>query len=258
MVSPTKGTFISGQSAQVTIGVDRQHVQPGTYTANVTFASNGGTIALPVKMQVLPPQQHSSTLLALSPSLLSFTGVDGGASPGDQAVTITNPNAQPVQWNASSDQNWLSFSQNNGTVPASGNQSIGVHINTATMLPGAYKGIITIATGGNGGQQGSTQSIYVSVTISAGCVLQVAPNMLTFTGVAQRTGVLSQKISIGTAAGCTSTVNWNASSNANWLGISSQSGQTSANPTVSVNTAGMSPGVHNGSITTTSQAGNGA
>src|SRR5947209_5263945 len=97
---------------QVTVAADRSGLKVGSYTATVLFTSNTGSVSLPVKLQVMPLQPGHGPVIQVTPAVLSFSGVDGSASPAPQVVTLSNPGVLPLQWNASSatndGSNWLS------------------------------------------------------------------------------------------------------------------------------------------------------
>ena len=102
LLSPASGTFSVGQQIQERLAVDRSTLPVGPYTAEVIFTSSAGQVKLSVKMQVTQLQTGHEAVLQLTPAVLSFTGVDGSASPPAQIVTVSNPGVRPLNWSASS------------------------------------------------------------------------------------------------------------------------------------------------------------
>ena len=247
-ISPSNGSFTSEQAAQVTIAIDRANLQPGAYNGQILFHSSVGDIPLPVTMQVIPLIASHAPVLQLTPAVLSFSAVDGGASPPAQTITVSNPGVLPLHWTAATNQQWLSVSTQSDTTGGSSSESVLVNINTSTLLPGTYNGVITFTGAGPYPVRHSPQRIAVSVTVTPRCTLQVSPNILEFTGVYLQSAPPAKAINLASSSSCTSAIPWNATSNASWLTISATKGTTPANPAVSVNTTNLTPGVYNSSI----------
>ncbi|HEV7235617.1 MAG TPA: hypothetical protein VGN15_05510, partial [Ktedonobacteraceae bacterium] len=100
LLSPKSGTFSGGQSIQVTIAADRTNLPPGPYAAQAIFSTDVGQTSLPVSMQTTPLEIGHEPILQLTPAVLAFSGADGGNNPSAQVVTVSNPGALPLQWNA--------------------------------------------------------------------------------------------------------------------------------------------------------------
>lgn len=78
--------------------------------------------------------------IGVSPTSLSFTGLEGGASPPGQTLTIENIGGAILNWSATDDVTWLTVSPVSGTAPSSPL----VNINTAGLAPGSYFATITV------------------------------------------------------------------------------------------------------------------
>jgi Viral BACON domain len=257
LISPKSGTFSNGQDMQVAIAADRSNLKVGNYAASVIFTSTiGPTSPLAVKMTVTPLQPGHEAALQLTPAALSFTGTDGSVSPPDQVVTVSNPGVLPLEWNASSStsdgSSWLSVYPQFGTVTRGSSQAVTIGVNISTLLPGVYSGFVTFTSQGSFATRGSPQTIYVSLNILPQCEVQVSPGGLTFAGVYLQTSPAPKTINVGVSQGCSSTLHWSAaittSSGGNWLHMGRTSGVTPTNPSVSVNTAGLTPGTYTGSL----------
>jgi hypothetical protein len=254
-LSPGNGTFASGQHAQITVAIDRSNLATGNYKTSITITSNAGNSTVPVQAQVIPLQPAHEATLQLNTAVLSFTGVDGGHAPATQSVAINNPGVLPLQWQATTSSTWLSFAPQTGTVASGVTQMLSVGVNTSTLLPGTYRGVITISGTGTMPVKGSPQNIYVNVTIVPQCTLQVVPGSLTLTGVYLHDGPSAQKVTLSPSQSCTGSIQWSASSNANWLTISATRGVTPSSPMVGVNVTGLQPGTYHGSIFFSSSTG---
>lgn len=254
-ISPESGTIFAGQTSRVTVAVDRSNLQPGAYNSQLFFTSNAGNVPLPVSMQVTPLVSAYEPVLQLSPAVLSFSGIDGGASPPAQAISISDPGALPLSWSAVTDQPWLSIMPRSDTVNPSKSETVMASVNTSTLLPGTYHGVITFSGMGAGPVKDSPQSVNVSITIVPGCSLQISPNLLTFTGTYLQSPPSPRTISLGTSQSCTAPLPWSAASNASWLTINTTHGTTPARATVNVNTSGLLPGTYNGMINFSTSAG---
>lgn len=263
MLSPTSGTLAVGQRMQVTLAADRSSLKVGSYSASVIFTSNTGDVTLPVKMKVTQLQPGHEPVIQVSPAVLSFTGVDGGTNPTSQVVTISNPGALPLQWNAASatndGSNWLSTSPQSGTVTKGNGQAVTVNINSSQLLPGVYYGSVTFSSSGTQAVVNNPQTIYVSVTIVPQCTIQVSPGSLSFSGVYLQPSPAAKSISVGVNQGCAVPLNWTASattsSGGRWLSISAPRGTAPSTPSVGVNVAGLKPGTYSGALVFSSAAG---
>ncbi len=254
-LTPTKGTFSSGQRAQITVAADRSNLKAGDYHTNIMLLSNAGNSIIPLAMRVTPLQPSHEAILEVTPVVLNFTATDGGNAPPAQSFTVSNPGVQPLQWSASNNTNWLLFTPQSGTLVSNASQDIAVSININLLLPGTYNDVITLNGQGNNPVQGSPQNIYVSVTILPQCAMQIAPANLSFTGVAQQASPPAKTITIGLSQSCSSSIQWSASSNASWLSISAANGSAPSTPSVKANIAGLGAGTYNGALTFSSATG---
>lgn len=252
MLSPRNGSFSSGQSIKVTIAADRSNLKPGAYAAGIIFTSTAGVAKLPVKMKTTPLQPGHEAVLQLTPAVLSFTAVDGGSNPPAQVLTVSNPGVQLLQWSASSSSNWLAITPQSGDVGKGGSQSVEIGVKTSALLPGTYSGVVTFTGIGPLPTRDSPQSIFVSLTITPQCTLQVTPGALSFSGVYLQPTPAAKNVNLDFTRGCGGPLRWNATTTTNngghWLHISSTSGTTPSRLVVSINEAGLKPGTYSGSI----------
>ncbi|GCE18863.1 BACON domain-containing protein [Dictyobacter kobayashii] len=253
MLSPQSGILsANAPPTDVMVAVNRADLQAGDYAAQVNFSSSAGDSRLPIKMQVLPLQAGHEPVLQLTPAVLSFTGADGGSNPDPQVITVSNPGALPLSWKATTDASWLSVSANNTVVDPTGSSTAQVKVNTSSLLPGTYSAHVTFASTGKASVLHSPQSVYVSVTITPNCSLQISPGMLDMTTIYQQSTNISKSITLNQTQSCSEPVSWSAQSNTPWLSVSQAHGVTPAAPVVVANTSSLNPGSYTGSITFTS------
>ena len=210
-------------------------------------------------MQTTPLEVGHEPILQLTPAVLAFSGTDGGNNPSAQVVTVSNPGALPLQWNAtvSAGNNWLTVSPPSGTVAKGGSGSVVLGINSSAQLPGTYSAFVTFTSTGGVPTRNSPQSIYVSLTIVPQCALQVSPGMISFTAVDLQPAPAAKIISLNDTQGCSANLQWNATTtgSASWLSLGATSGTTPSYPTVGVASAGLQPGTYTAGIVFSTAAG---
>ncbi len=263
LLSPQSGTIAGGQKMSITVAGERSNLTVGTYNAKVIFTWDSVPIALPVQMKVTRLEIGHEAVLQATPAVLSFSAADGGLSPSNQVVTISNPGRLPLNWSASSattdGTNWLSASPQSGSVAQGAGQPVTISVNSSALLPGVYYGSITFNSQGSEAVQNSPQTIYVSVTIQPQCSIQVSPGALTFTAVYLQPAPSAKAIGIGTSQSCSAPLSWSVSASTNsggsWLSINTTTGSTPSSPSVGINAAGIQPGTYTGQLLFSSPAG---
>ncbi len=263
--SPLGGTINGGQSTTVRIAGARSNLKVGSYSARVLFTSNAGQATLSVRMGVTPLDPAHEAILQISPAVLSFTTTDGATNPPAQVVTVSNPGMRPLQWSASTSANitdtessgtgWLSVSPSADTTLQGQSESIIVAVNTASLLPGSYSGILTFTSQGAEPVQDSPQSVFINLTILPQCTLQVSPGTLSYSSVYQQSGPAAETVNLTVSSGCTANQAWNIASAPSWLSFSATSGKAPTSLSVGVVTKGLIPGTYNGTVLFNSQAG---
>jgi Viral BACON domain/zinc-ribbon domain len=252
-ISPKQGAFSAGNDTQVKVAADRSHLQPGDYTATITFTSTAGTVKLPVKMKVVPFQPSPLPVLQISPSVLSFVGVDGGAAPPTQALTISNQDTTPLYYSVTTNASWLTLSSTAATVYGMASRQLAVGVNNRALLPGMYQATLSFSISNASTGQIGTQNVFVSVTITPQCSVSVSPSILSFSATASSQDVPSAKtVNVGVSQNCSTSVSWNAKSSDSWLKINSNHGGTPAHPQVSIDPANLKPGTYHGTLTISS------
>ena len=142
--------------------------------------------------------------LDATPTSLSFTAVQGGASPTSQTVNVLKGGRSSATWKTSNYAPWLTVSPGNGTITKS--TAIAVSAQTSGLKAGTYTTTIKVAAsaGGNvwipvtftvtsGTTSGSNSTSTSSSTSNTIATLSWYPNT--------ETNLAGYKIHIGTAAG---------------------------------------------------------
>ena len=272
LVSPSAGMFNRSQAIEVAVQrsstlLPKGFVGTKDFTGTVTFFSNvGPPVKVPVTMSVtsLP---HNSSVLALSPAVLSLTTVDGSSTPISQPLTITNPGTKPFSWSVTAlsstsastqiaiahqlgaSGNWLGISPTSGTVQGLSNEQVQVWVQTASLLPGAYLGTLVFTSSDT---LDSTLMLSVSLTVQPHCGLVTTTGFLSFTAVQGKATAGSQAVGLNETASCAgASINWTAQvSTPGWLSVSPASGLlhgTASNfVAISVNPAGLAPNTYSG------------
>lgn len=175
-IGPVSGTLAaSGQSTTLIVTPSINGLAPGTYTAQLTIsaldisgvAAQGSPQVISISLVILQPCSLQAT-----PGSLAFSTTQGQTSTTAQTVSFAESGscARPISWTASGDANstnWLLISSSSGTDNGTGSV-ISVNVNASNLLPGTYKGTITIAAVGSGSAviQASPQVIPVTVVVS--------------------------------------------------------------------------------------------
>lgn len=182
----------------------------------------------PVPLPSPPLAKPPVTTVALSPSSLTFSGVQGGGNPASQTVTV-NSNGN---WTAHSSATWLTRSPSSGN----GNGSIAANVDLSSAPVGTNNATITITSGG------VVRTISVTLTVSAAS-LTASLNSVTYTATQGAANPAAQAIAIN------SNGMWSVSDDASWLSLSPRSGSNNGTITASVNTATATQGNNETTIT---------
>ncbi len=184
-----------------------------------------------------PPQ---SPVLAVSKSALSFTATEGGASPPAQTFDVANSGGGSLSFTAGESVPWLSLSPASGSAPA----TVTVTPSIAGLAPGTYTTPITVTAAG---ASGSPKTVDVTLTVSPGPTLSVAPTNLAFSATQGGANPAAQTVSVTNSGG--GSLSFTASDDQTWLAVAPASGTAPSTPSVSTNIAGLAPGSYTGTVT---------
>jgi Viral BACON domain/Carboxypeptidase regulatory-like domain len=269
LLSPAQGTFSSSQT--IDVAVERSGLKPGDYKGKITFTANVGAPvpAIEVQMSVRALPANVGPVLVVTPAVLSFTALDGEASPNGQELVINNPGSQPLSWSLTSnsttpltfagqqlllhlfgDKNWLMTDPTSGVVQPGQTAIVHVYVDSQILLPGVYTSNLVFTA--SGGAVDSPQEVGVSLTVQPRCGLILSSGSISFTSVMGQSNPSNQALSLSATSSCTGSLNWQAQSSASWLTMTPTKGQlkaaTSMVTSVAVNTVGLPAGRYEGTI----------
>jgi hypothetical protein len=230
-LSPASGTGTGAVTANVATGT----LTAGSYSGTITLSATGtASVTIPVTLTVtaapVPPA------IGMSPMSLSFTS-QAGANPATQTLTVSNTGGGTLSWSASDSAAWLALSPASGT----GNGAVTASVATGTLTAGSYSGTITLSATG-----ATSVTVPVTFTVTAATTINLSPSSLSFAATQGAANPANQNIALTNSGG---TLNWTVSDDASWLAVSPASGSGSSALTTSVNTAGLTAGTYNGTLT---------
>ena len=240
-INPTGGTTTASPVA-LSVSILTAGLTAQTYHTSIAITAAGAgnsPLMVPVTLTV-----NVEPSLAVAPTSLSFSYLTGGTAPAPQSVAVSTSNASstPFSVSATSSGNWLQVSPTSGTAPGSFLASIV----PGGLTAGTYIGTINVtATGYN-----STSLTATLVVTQPKAVIQVT-GTVAFT-LANSSPPVNSTLAISASDGSAQAFTIAAgASQYNWLSISPTSGTTPANVTLTVNPAGLVPGVYTIPVTVT-------
>jgi hypothetical protein len=178
--------------------------------------------------------------LSATPSGITFSAMPGGTL-APQTVTISAAGASTA-WGIQTSGAWLSAAVSSTMTPA----AITLSANPAGLPEGTYSGTVTVFAPG-----GTNSPITIPVTLAVKtAVMGVTPSSLTFFGAV---GAPQSAQAIAITNGGTGNLAWQATTDSNWIGLSSTSGSAPGSISVSPKVAGIGVGQYTGNITIASQ-----
>ena len=265
-ISPASGQLQTNVNSIVTVQVNPNGLQPGSYTGAILLVAKQRSQTVVIQLLVASiassntrATSTSATVLGVSTRGLQFTMTQGQGNPASQSLIVSNNGGENLYWQASYDSvsnPWLSLDTFKGTIGSAQSMPIGVSINSVDLPAGDYSTLITVIGNDSSGNhvQGSPQMIQVTLTILPGCTFQVSPSTLTFTARSFRPNPPAQEIILSIAGRCPQSVSWTATVNSggqNWLIFPTTSGIASnlgSSLLVKVRSRPLLPGNYSGRI----------
>jgi uncharacterized protein (TIGR03437 family) len=255
-LSPSSGQSAPNLPAIVEVFANSAGLAAGNYSDTVHIVSAAGTVDIGVSLLVAA----DGPILRLSETGLHFLERQGAGTSNAESVMVLNAGAPgtTINWTATvaATQDWISVSPASGTATTANPGSIRVVPNTAAaqLPPGAYYALVTVSAPNT---QDSPESFSVVLEVlpsTAPAQPELNPGGLLFVVPASGTAPPSQKITVFDSSATPVRFGVSASTRdgAKWLIASSGSGTAStAAPgvvEVSVNPAGLKPGVFTGEV----------
>ena len=245
-VALSGGTWLSASlspattPAVITVSANPANLAAGTYAGTVIVTSVGATSSaqtIAVQFVVSAP-----AIITATPASLSFAYILGGSNPASQTINVTS--SQPATISTSvAGASWLTVNSSGSSTPV----TLTATVNPASLPAGTFQAAITITSAG---ASNSPQVLSVMLIVSNKPTLAPSPSSLTFTAPAGGSNPAAQSINLSGSAALPFLVTTSPS----WLSVSPASGTTPSTLVATVNTAGMSQGSYQGSITITSSA----
>jgi hypothetical protein len=133
-----------------------------TRSAIVTGASPGGLPNADISWAEVTTGAVSNPTISVSPSALSFAATAGGSNPANQTIALSNGGGGTLTWTAAANGTapaWLAVSPGSGT----GNGTLTVSVNSASLAPGTYTKAITITAAG---ATNTPQTVNITLTVN--------------------------------------------------------------------------------------------
>ncbi|HEO71274.1 MAG TPA: hypothetical protein ENN80_08425, partial [Candidatus Hydrogenedentes bacterium] len=192
----------------VTVHAVRENAPTGLLNGEVVIASNGGTAAIRVSMEVASPAS-----LSVAP-----TEIDFGISQTAATLTITNTGSQTLDWSVAippAAAAWLAVAPSSGRL-GQGEQEVRLDINRTGLTAATYQTDITLTS--NGGNA----TVHVRMEMPRR-VLEVSPQTLDF-------GTTGVERSFEVTNGGTETLTWHVDTDdfPAYVSVAPDSGETAA------------------------------
>ena len=150
--------------SSVTVVAKTDGLQPGNYQGLVRVESSDANVAgqMPVTLQVAP-----APVIAVTPPVVSFSALAGGAGPGDQSISINTGTASTLAWSVNSSASWLTVSPGSGT----GTASVALHVDPTGLSAGTRSATVTVQSplAGN-----TPQTVAVNLTVASQYTVSVS------------------------------------------------------------------------------------
>jgi hypothetical protein len=234
-LSSTSGTITTG-TATITVTASRTNLSFGNFSTTLSITSNGGNKDIGVTMTVANP---NAPQLTVNPLLLDFS-----SNLSQLPFTIRNSGTGKIDWTASSGQQWITLVPSKDSTRTEVDQ-VTVTVNRNSLPPADYTGEITITS--NAG----SQTVNVKMNVPVIPALSLSKNTLDF-------DTTKTQLSFNVDNGGSGSLNWVASSNQSWISMMPSAGSNSGTVNVTVNRSGLTPGNYSGTVTVSSNGGNGA
>jgi hypothetical protein len=220
--------------------VDQNDLKPGQYQCTLTIsdpnAENNPQI-IDVSLTVARPK------IQLSSSSFTFRADSPASKPEAQKLSIANIGAGVLNWQITTDCNWLKVYPTTGHSAEEPNE-VTLTVDPALVGPGQYYCTLTVSDPNAG-----NSPRWVTISLKVGPMIYCQPSNLIF--YADSTSVPAQTLYISnTRAG---TLNWQITWDCNWVEVYPTTGRLTAGEsnkvTVTVNPEGFQHGVYGCTLT---------
>jgi hypothetical protein len=186
--------------------------------------------------------------LSVTPGFIRETADPGSTTPKTQTLRVANSGSGPLTWTAAEGATWLSLSASAGSAPA----DVVVTIDPTGLPPGAYADTIRFTS-----PEATNDPILVPVDLSiAQPALVVSPEAIVdAVGPGDNTPRVH---TLSVSNGGVGALAWTAARSGSWISLAPDAGITPGSITVTLNPAGLAPGVHVGEVVVTAPGASGS
>jgi hypothetical protein len=240
-VEPPNGTT----PTEVTVSVDITGLTEGTYYDTIrineaTPLKQANEYEIEVMLTLSAPQAE----FVVTPTSLDFTANEG-ENPAPQNLNIASDGAA-LDWSASFASDWLNMDMVSGTTPS--DVSVSADVVGQSLTAGVYYDTIAVSEVVPGKQ---AVTVYVPVTLTVTGVvlpvLSVSPLSLNFEATEGGMNPGPQSVDITNAV--PGPLDWTASFDAAWIGVSALSGTTPSTIDISIDISGLIPDTYIDTVT---------
>lgn len=250
-VSPAAGIAQPGTAAALAVRVNPARLTPGVATGQIRITSGVGESLITVTALLRP----EGPVLGLDQPGVRFMTRSGQGSPMAQTVNVLSLGEQALDFRAEvlEGATWLSLSPASGRIAPGSVSALTLTPNAAALAPGAYYALVRIAAEGALNSPQYLTAVLEVRDANAPLEAELTPAGLVFVAPPGTTPAV-QRFRIWTAsqpavAFQTSVLTRDGG---DWLAVSPGAGNVSSqqpiSPAVSVNPAGLAPGVYRGEI----------
>jgi len=254
-ISPTSGTASPNAPALVRVTVNTQSLSRIPQRGLIHFESAAGSEDIPISLIV----RDDSPVIDLNVNGLRFEARDGNGNSNTRNVNVLNRGQGSVNWRADllAGGDWITLGDTSGSATPGNPSRLSVSVNPGALDTGNYYGLVRVIDP-NALASPQYLPIFLGVKDEAEpATPDPSPSGLFFVARAGGPAPAAQVIRVFTSS--TAPVSFQVSGNVSdslgsgWLSITPATGTTSTNAvaqvSVSVNPAGLPPGLYSGDVT---------
>jgi uncharacterized protein (TIGR03437 family) len=241
-VSPLAGDV----PGTVTVSVNPVGLTATTYNGTVRITVGGVAHDIPVSLVLT-----SAVSVVASPGSVLWLHTQEGVSGSGFLQLLASDNSTGIPITITPSAPWITVTSPSSTLPA----SIGLTLNTAGLAAGANLGELIVTATGAANSPLTIPVIVHNLTGTGGTGLTITPTSLSFSALPGGTSPPDQILSLGAGVFTPFTASVATSSGGNWLSVIPNQGNAPRILTVSANSAGLTAGTYNGTITITTSSG---
>jgi len=255
---PSPQSLAGGVTAAIPVTVDPTQLSPGFYRTQVDIATSGGKGSVPVTLFI-----SANATLTLSPAGTLFNQPAGSAPGNPNGSFLVSVNSSTaVSFSAAIVSipglplpSWLVLGTTSGSASSTQPGTVSFSIDpvaAAALAPGGYYGEIQISSSQLSNSPENFEVVLNVSPANSPVAPDPEPGGLLYITTAGGSALPPETVTVYSSSAGPLTFQASAESVGNWLSVTPATGSTSATSpgvtTVSVNTAGLTPGVYLGGV----------